>query len=348
MKKSTCKKLFWLYYHGGLLIFSLFVAMIMKYSQTGKALTPETLVPFGTIFVMSILMGYLAIYMLNRAAKLPYQKMMKQMVPGLIIFFILSFLIANIVISLGVFIWFLVNRWELNSFIPHLLRNELGFASLRMGIWFLFFSIFFFYILWRKSFKKEMDLQKEILKFQYQTLKSQVNPHFLFNSLNTLSSIVYDNPKKADHYIQRLSSIYRYVIENEKTELISLEKEITFVQDFFSLLQERDRDKITMKVDVSHPEKYKILPVSLQLLVENAIKHNAASRENPLEISIRLEDEHIVVSNRVQRKDTLENSTQTGLQNLKERIRLVLNKELICMEDNHHYIVKVPLIHSSI
>ncbi len=346
MKKSISKKRFWFYYHGGLLIFSLVVAMIMKYNQTGKALIPETLVPFGTIFVMCVLMGYLAKYMLDRAEKLPYQQMMKQMVPGLVIFYLLSFLIANVAVSLGVFIWYLANGWDLDSFIPHLFRNELSYASRQIIIYFAAFSIAFFYILWRKSYIKEQQLQQEMLKFQYQTLKSQVNPHFLFNSLNTLSSLVYEDQKKADHFIQQLSSIYRYVIENEKVELVSLEKEIAFVRDYFSLLQERDRDKIMMRVDVSHAGNYRILPVSLQLLVENAIKHNAASRENPLEITIRLEDENIVVSNPVQRKNTLENSTQTGLQNLKERVKLILNKELIFSEENRQFVVKIPVTQS--
>ncbi|HJZ41153.1 MAG TPA: histidine kinase [Bacteroidales bacterium] len=345
MKKASKTK-FWLLYHGGLLVFSLIVAMIMKYNQTGKALIPETLVPFGTIFVLSALIGYLAVYMVNRSAKMSHPQVMNRIVPGLLIFFISSFIIANVVVSLGVFVWFLALGKDLHGFSPWLFYHELNYASRQMLIWFLFFSIVFFYILWRKSYKKEQSLQEEMLKFQYQTLKSQINPHFLFNSLNTLSELVYEDAGKADNYIQALSNMYRYIIENEENRLISLAKEISFVQHYFNLQQARDEDKIALKINIPSMEKYQILPVSIQLLVENAIKHNSYSRNSPLSINISYDNDYIVVSNTLQRKNIMEQTTRKGLKNLQERVRLILGNDLIIIEENNLFVVKIPIIHS--
>jgi LytS/YehU family sensor histidine kinase len=208
-------------------------------------------------------------------------------------------------------------------------------------------SIIFFFILWKNSSKKEQNLREENLKFRYQTLKSQINPHFLFNNLNTLSELVYEDAKKADDYIQKLSRIYRYLIENEETKLIELEKEIDFVKEYFSLQKERYMDKILLNINIPNIRDYKIIPISLQSLVENAIKHNSYSSDMPLIINITRNNNYIVVSNNLQKKNIIERSMKTGLQNLKERVRLILDKELIFKEENDSFIVKIPVIEFS-
>jgi two-component system, LytTR family, sensor kinase len=344
MKRNWKKVRFWILYHFGLILFSLAVAILMKYRQTGVFFPAVTIVPFSTIFLMSALIGYLAIYLVNRSSKLSHTQLRKRIVPAFIFFLVSSVIIANVVISLGVFIWFLVIGRDLSEFLPHLFQYELDFPSFGFLSWLLFFSIAFFYVLWRKSSAKELLLREQILKFQYQRLKSQINPHFLFNSLNTLSELVYEDAKKADSYIQKLSYIYRYVLENEDTEFVTLEKEINFVKDFFNLQKERDGDKIKLTIDISDMEKYKVMPVSLQMLVENALKHNASSKGSPLNISIILEDDHIVVSNNIQQKSILDQSTQTGLENLRERIKLISDKELVIQEDNSKFIVRLPIL----
>lgn len=187
-------------------------------------------------------------------------------------------------------------------------------------------------------------MREENLKYQYRTLKTQVNPHFLFNSLNVLSEIIYVDVKRADCYIQKLSGIYRYILDHEKTDLIALEQELEFVRQYFSLQQERDEDKIRLEVEVEDAEKYQIVPISLQILVENALKHNLASKENPLEISIRRENDFIIVSNRMQRKNRLDISLGTGLANLKERVRLITGKKLIIKEGNSVFEVQLPIV----
>jgi LytS/YehU family sensor histidine kinase len=233
---------------------------------------------------------------------------------------------------------------ELNTFLPNLFKYELSYANKNLFIWLMIISILFFYDLWRISSKKEQNLREENLKFKYQTLKSQINPHFLFNNLNTLSELVYEDAKKADDYIQKLSEIYRYLIENEETKLIELEKEIDFVKKYFSLQKERYNDKILLNISIPNLEDYKIIPISLQSLIENAIKHNSYSHDMPLIISITRDNDDIVISNNIQRKNIIKNSTKTGLQNLKERVRLILDKELIFKEENNSFVLKMPVI----
>jgi len=316
----------------------------MKYNQTGKAFVPEAILVVATIFTISVLGGHLAIYFKNKADRLSHSELHKKIIPGFIIFLVCIFLISNIIVTLGVFVWYIINDIELNTFLPNLFKYELSYANKNLFIWLMIISILFFYVLWRISSKKEQNLREENLKFKYQTLKSQINPHFLFNNLNTLSELVYEDAKKADGYIQKLSEIYRYLIENEETKLIELEKEINFVKKYFSLQKERYNDKILLNISIPDLEDYKIIPISLQSLIENAIKHNSYSQDMPLIINITRDNDDIVISNNIQRKNIIKNSTKTGLQNLKERVRLILDKELIFKEENNSFVVKMPVI----
>ncbi|MCT4643357.1 MAG: histidine kinase, partial [Carboxylicivirga sp.] len=148
--------------------------------------------------------------------------------------------------------------------------------------------------------------------------------------------------QKSDHFIQDLSSIYRYMIENEEIDLVDLDVEIAFVQQYFNLQQARDGQKIKLEIDIPYSKGVKVVPVSLQILIENALKHNMKSKEKPLRIKIEMKDGFIEVSNPIQKKNILEDSTKTGLTNLKNRINIVTGKELIINNDNQRFTVKLP------
>ncbi len=341
MKNRKLK--FWTGYHVGLLLFSIAAGMLMKYHQTGNALDPTVIVTISTIFLMSAGIGYAAIFMVNRAKQYNQARLNKMIIPGLLIFYVSSYIIAMLSVTLGVFAWFLHLGRDLSEFWPHLFRYELNFASSRLLMWLLFFTIAFFYVLWYKSSRKEQKLREENLKYRYRILKAQINPHFLFNSLNTLSELVYVDAKKSDKYIQKLSGIYRYVLENEDTDLISLDKELEFVREYFSLQQERDNGKIGLKINIQNPKDYQVIPVSIQSLVENALKHNAISMEKPLNITISLSESHIVVTNPVQRKSIIKDTTRAGLPNLKNRARLIMGSEPLISEKNNIFTVKLPV-----
>jgi two-component system, LytTR family, sensor kinase len=205
-------------------------------------------------------------------------------------------------------------------------------------------ALIFIIILWQSSLQREQKLREENLIFQNETLKNQINPHFLFNSLNTLSSLIADRPDDAEKFINKLSSIYRYILENSQKDRVPLQTELDFISDYFELHKVRDREKIVLKIDVSGNTGFNIIPVSLQILIENAVKHNMTTRENPLIISITTEGQVIIVKNNLQKTGSRLESTKIGLKNLAERVRLVTKKDLVVEETNDYFIVKVPLL----
>jgi hypothetical protein len=205
-------------------------------------------------------------------------------------------------------------------------------------------ALLFVFFLWQDALRREQKLREEKLIFQHETLKSQVNPHFLFNSLNTISSLIQTKPETADQFVKNLSSVYRYILENGQKDKVPLQSELDFITGYFDLHKIRDEEKILLAVEAPDAEKYKVLPVSLQILLENAIKHNIASRTNQLRINIYIEDQSIVVKNNLQLKASQLLSTGTGLKNLAERVRLISGRELIIEETNDYFVVKLPLL----
>lgn len=208
----------------------------------------------------------------------------------------------------------------------------------------LFGAAFFIFLQWQDALKREQKLREENLIFQNESLKNQINPHFLFNSLNTLSSLINSKPEIAEKFINSLASIYRYILENSTRDRIPLEAELSFIKEYFYLHKIRDDEKIQLDVNVSEPANFEILPISLQGLVENSIKHNRATREEPLLISIYIEGQYIIVKNNLQEMATQIRSTGIGLKNLAERVKLISGKNLIIEKTNDYFIVKVPLL----
>jgi LytS/YehU family sensor histidine kinase len=205
-------------------------------------------------------------------------------------------------------------------------------------------AIIFIVLLWQTSLRREQKLREEKLVFQHETLKSQVNPHFLFNSLNTISSLIQTQPETAEKFISDLSSVYRYILEFGQKNSVPLQSEIEFIKGYFNLHKIRDEEKIRLNINLDNSGKFEIIPVSLQILIENAIKHNIATHDVPLMITVYIEEQYIVVKNNLQRKATQLKSTMIGLKNLKERVRLISGRELIIEETNDYFVVKLPLL----
>ncbi len=273
----------------------------------------------------------------------------RQLLLRLILFYLLV-LVIGAMFFFAVF--FIQNRLLNYGFIDFYdaLRNlKMGGFFKASFIGFTFGAVFFFYAQWSEALKREQKLTQEKLLFQYETLKSQVNPHFLFNSLNTLSSLIKSDPVQSEHFVQKLSNIYRYVLENQDKELVPLSAEIKFVQDYFNLQKIRDEEKIGIKIDAKVSENQYVVPVSLQLLVENAIKHNAATRDRPLWVSITNEGQDLlVVRNNLQPKTQVNGSSQTGLNNLNERCKLILGRPIEVVKTEADFLVKLPVSFSLI
>jgi two-component system LytT family sensor kinase len=326
------------------LLFTILFSVLYKWLQTGNPFQAETIMFGSIIFLNIIITGGVGYNILGRFSHKSTIQTRRKIIPAFMIFVLIALVVSLSTISLGVYLFYLAEGLNTSNFLKHLFTIELSSAIKQFIVWILLASAVFFYTIWRKAVAREQQLREENLRYRYRNLKSQVNPHFLFNSLNTLSEIVYDDAKKADSYIQRLSAIYRYILDNEETDLIPLREELDFVEKYFSLQKERDNGKISLKIDIKDADRYRIIPVSLQLLVENALKHNSISLEKPLEVHIYNTDEHVVVSNTLQRKSIIENSTHTGLSNLRERVKLIMNKEIIVEEKNNRFNVKLPLL----
>jgi LytS/YehU family sensor histidine kinase len=159
-----------------------------------------------------------------------------------------------------------------------------------------------------------------------------------------VSSLIATDPAQAEQFISNLSSVYRYILENGQKDKVSLQSELDLINRYFDLHRVRDEGKIILSIDYSDPDDYQILPVSLQILLENAIKHNMATRDYPLKISIFIEEGYIIVRNNLQKKASQLISTGIGLNNLSERLKLIYGKDLIIEETNDFFTVKVPLL----
>lgn len=196
--------------------------------------------------------------------------------------------------------------------------------------------------------KLEIDLIKEketALQFQLNSLKLQINPHFLFNNFSTLSELIESEPETASDFLSHLSKVYRHIVRNLNVNLIDLRDELKFIDSYFYLMKLRHGEGIKVNIDSElRTSNYKIPPASLQLLVENAIKHNAFSPEQPLIIDIRAENDYLIVRNLKRPLERPAESTGIGQSNIANRYALLSSKEIRIENSDHFYSVSIPLL----
>jgi two-component system LytT family sensor kinase len=180
---------------------------------------------------------------------------------------------------------------------------------------------------------------------QYDNLKNQLNPHFLFNSLTSLNSLIFENPQLASEFLHQLSKVYRYVLENKEKTLVSLSTEVNFISNYVQLLISRFDKGLQVNINISEQAlDQKILPVTLQILIENAMKHNITSQDSPLVIDIYDESNYLVVKNNLQIKQIVDNSNGQGLENLRSLYRVLIENEIVIEKNDANFIVKIPLL----
>lgn len=198
---------------------------------------------------------------------------------------------------------------------------------------------------WRNSAIETEQLRSEKLAGQYQSLKDQLNPHFLFNSLNVLSGLVYESADQSAAFIQQLSKIYRYVLDVQQEELVKLSDEVEFAQNYLSLQKLRFDESLQYQITISTTGNYYLPPLSLQLLLENAIKHNVISSENPLQITITQKGDSLEISNNFQPRQMSDfESSGIGLENIKKRYELLSDKTPQINQSDKAFIVTLPLL----
>lgn len=192
---------------------------------------------------------------------------------------------------------------------------------------------------------ENQQLRTENLVNQYEALKNQLNPHMLFNSLNTLRSLIRETPDKAQDYLQELSRVLRYTLQENECQSVTLQEEMEFVDAYLFLLKMRYEDNLSFDIRIEEGTMLcQLPPMSVQLLVENAVKHNEISNRHPLTIRIYSEGKRLTVDNPIQRKLTAGSGMRIGLSNLAKRYRLLFKEEIEVREDNNTFTVTIPLI----
>jgi hypothetical protein len=203
----------------------------------------------------------------------------------------------------------------------------------------------FLFSQWRASEVQAALLAKENAQSQFQSLKNQVNPHFLFNSLNALSALVHSDPDKAEDFIDEFAKIYRYVLDVKDHNVVALSAELDFLESFMFLQQIRFGDNLKVEKNVPN-EKFEhyLPPLALQELIENAIKHNEVSTQRPLTVAVYVEGNVLVVENPIQPRKEIVQSTKTGLANLTQRYNLFGDKAPEFLNENGQFVARLPLI----
>ncbi len=205
-------------------------------------------------------------------------------------------------------------------------------------------SIYFMHALKDSVEEKEM-LKRESLQAQLNALRTQVNPHFLFNNLNTLSSLIPEEPKHAVDFVQQLSKVYRHILDVKEDKSILLKDELDVLNAYTFLLKTRFGNNLNVHINIPEDKlQKKIVPLSLQILMENAIKHNIVSSDKPLQINVFTENGSLVLSNNLQVKNQVNESTGIGLENIRNRYKLLGDKEVKVTDNENSFTVSIPLI----
>lgn len=296
----------------------------------------EALVNSAITAAFSVIMWYLNIYMLNRNSEkrrqnISYSRLMVALAFGMVIMFGLAW-IQQLILS------------HIN-FGPTMLMIEVR------GILINLVCYMFLNLLQNNYAGQQVQLELEKVKSdnlgaQFELLKQQINPHFLFNSLNTLKSMAETNDSETVDFIMKLSDFYRFTLESRKLDLITVQEEMKIIDSYIFLQKARFGEGITLKKELSdYVLKTLIPPFTLQLLVENCIKHNIVSQSKPLHIKIYNSENRLIIENPIQKKMTVEDSLGIGLDNIKLRYKHLLEQEIEINSDEKIFQIKLPFIH---
>ena len=205
----------------------------------------------------------------------------------------------------------------------------------------MLFSLNFFKN-WEIEIKENEQLKKNELDLQNRALRSQLNPHFLFNNLNTLSGLIEENPLIANEFLKEMSDMYRYILNSTDKEVVSLSEEIQFAENYNCLLKKRFGKNFNYSIDVSDIN-YMLPPISLHLLLENIVKHNRIDNEHPMHFTIQQSGDYLTVENRINLKSNVD-STKKGLHILAEQYKFLTKKTIVIRNENNLFLVKLPLL----
>lgn len=258
----------------------------------------------------------------------------------------------GILVTAGFYFLYMAYCLRAGSFLPvnGLLQNgayRLYICINLVGITFLYIliTVFSFYQEIIEKTARAEQMQQEYAGVRLQALKSQVNPHFLFNSLSVLSSLVHSSPDLSEKFIIQLSKAYRYILDQKDAELISLQQELDFLDAYFFLIQIRFNKKVILQKEIDADASTLLVPpLTLQLLVENAVKHNSMSLSNPLKINVKVKNDLLEVSNNISAREQVVSSTGIGLENIRKRLGYVSDEPVRINRTADTFSVTIPLI----
>lgn len=224
------------------------------------------------------------------------------------------------------------------------ISNSIIYSLLISFIISLIFTAIGFFKAWKKALIDTGEMKAEMLAYKYESLRNQLNPHFLFNSFNVLSDLVYSDQAMAVRFIQQMSDLFRYVLDNRDNELVMLSEEVEFIRSFTYLLKTRFDNKLEIVIDFKAASNEYIVPMTLQLLVENAVKHNEVSEDNPLLISIRKSNDYLEVENSLLVKNVGDDSKNIGLKNIEQQFSFFTDKLIEIERTDGKFRVRVPIL----
>jgi len=323
------------------IIINSFIFGKMYYSQWGLFLA-ATLITCVAACVDFTLCGAVAVAMKNRFPE--DRQIVKRLASMIAIFLIIS----------GLFLYFMFSGYELIHFYGYTF-NRSGFiwAYISMGTLNIFLSFLHEGVArferWKANLLETEQLKKAVKQSQLLGLRSQVNPHFLFNCLNSLSSLINESPAEAERFLDEMSKVYRYMLRNDDDLLVSVEKELQFINSYYSLLKARYGESICVNISVNDDDRHALLPpLSLQTIIENAFTQNTMQKAAPLKIQIRSNNKGaLVISNNLQPKVVSDDSDhEAGLDNLVSKYKLLNQREVIIRDLKNERVIQLPLIKS--
>lgn len=270
----------------------------------------------------------------------------KNKIKILVLFFAAAAVITTVFTSAVVFLVSMV--LHKHSFTETImpLKLNLIYAWLANLLFHLLHAIRFYFNEYKTKLLEAEELKRMTAQAELQLVKSQINPHFLFNNLNVLSALVMKNNNEANRFIEEFSKVFRYILNNHDKELVDVRTELNYVKPYIFLLEKRFAEGLHIEVNIpQEKENFYIIPASLQMLIENAIKHNVVSKSRPLHIDVHVNGNNtIIVSNNFQPRESVDGSTKIGLKNIIKRYLLVSGRKVEVYKDEAEFTVTLPLL----
>ena len=304
----------------------------------------EFLIDFGFYQLYTFLLGYSNYFYFNYLEKLNWtnEERIKRIVIGIV---------GSVVITMiGLFFLNAFNYIVFNGFSLDIFIQNQKWRYYSFGLWItltivIIFHVVYFYNRYQQTKVKEQKVIAGTATARFDALKNQLDPHFLFNSLNVLTSLIEENPENAQKFTTALSKVYRYVLEQKNKDLVTVDEELDFARTYMSLLKMRFEDSIIFDIpDKASDPDSKVVPLSLQLLLENAVKHNMVTSSKPLHIKIYEEKGMLYVENNLQVKQIVKKSSGVGLSNIQQRYQLLTSKKVNINHYADRFAVAIPML----